>query len=190
MVLASLVGILTVTSAVLRAIAPDPLVGDGSAASLLAMENSLDKVLQTVPSAPGRWKYIFVHHTRTPAGNAAALAQQQGALGDHFVLGNGRGGSADGQIEIAERWIRQLPAAPPPGAADINPACISITVIGDFDKALPTPMQMERLGQLVSTLQARYRISSDNVLVIDQKNSPAGIGQYFPTTAFRDKLLP
>lgn len=181
-------GILTVTSAVLRALAPAPLMGDGGA-SLMALENSLDKVLQTEPSPPGRWKYIYIHHTQTAAGNAIALGRQHGGLGDHFVLGNGRG-SIDGQIEIAERWIRQLPAAPPPGAADISPSCISITVVGDFDKALPTPIQMERLGQLVATLQARYRISSDNVLVMDQKNSITGIGQYFPTTAFRDKLLP
>lgn len=187
----SLIGVLTFTSALLLALAPAPLTPD-AASSLFAVDapNSMDAIFQTeVLSPPGRWKYVYIHHSRTPGGNAITLGQQTGGLTDHFVIGNGDG-ALDGEIQVGQRWNRQLSANPPHGATGIDPNCISICVIGDFDRTVPTPMQIRRLAQLVGTLQGRYHIGGDKVMVMNHPNAPAGSGKYFPLTALREQLLP
>jgi hypothetical protein len=190
-VFASLIGVLTFTSALLLALAPAPLT-PAAASSLFAIDapDSMDAVFMTeVPARAGQWKYIYIHHSRTTGGNAVTLGQLTGGLNDHFVIGNGDG-AIDGEIQIGQRWNQQLPANQPIGATGIDPACISICVVGDFDRGMPTPTQMRRLSQLVGTLQGRYHIPADRVLLLGQPNSPAGSGRYFPLTAFRDQLLP
>jgi hypothetical protein len=190
-VFTSLIGLLTLTSALLLALAPAPLMPD-AASSLFAVDapHSMDGIFQTeVVPAPGRWKYIYIHHSRTPGGNAITLGQETGGLNDHFVIGNGDG-ALDGEIQIGQRWNRQLAANPPAGATGIDPACISICVIGDFDRTVPTPTQIRRLAQLIATLQGRFHIGGDRVIVFSHANAPAGIGKYFPMTALREQLLP
>ncbi|MGB7156662.1 MAG: N-acetylmuramoyl-L-alanine amidase [Tepidisphaeraceae bacterium] len=190
-VFTSLIGVLTVTSALLLALAPAPLTAD-AASSLFAIDapSSLDVIYDTqVPAQPNRWKYVYVRHTRTTAGNALTLGQASGGLGDHFVIGNGDG-CVDGEIQIGQRWNQQQSALPPIKGSTIDPACISICLVGDFDRAVPTPTQLRRLSQLVGTLQGRLGIPADQVLLIDHPNSPAGTGKYFPSGAFRAQLLP
>lgn len=190
-VFASLVGVLSFTSALLLALAPAPLAPD-VASSLFAVDapDSMDAVFRTeVPAQAGQWRYVFIHHSRTTAGDALTLGQTTGGLNDHFVIGNGDG-AIDGEIQVGHRWNQQLAANPPAGASGIDPACISICLVGDFDQAVPTPTQMRRLAQLVGALQGRYHITSDRVLLLAQPASAAGAGRYFPTTAFRDQLLP
>lgn len=190
-VFTSLVGMLTVTSALLLALAPAPLTPDASG-SLYAVDSpqALDAIFQTqVAVRPGQWKYLYVRHSASTTGNAMTLGEATGTLGDHFVIGNGDG-AFDGEIQLGYRWDQQAPAAAPIGAAEIDPACISICLIGDFDSTVPTPLQLRRLGQLVATLQVRLGIGDERVILVDQANSPAGIGRYFPTTAFREQLLP
>lgn len=190
LVFSSLVAALTLTSVLLMVVSPPPLSQD-VASSLFAIDQpaSLDAIFNTrTPVRDGRWKYIYIHHSRTPAGNALSLAQS-GGLSDHFVIGNGDG-CVDGEIQIGQRWDHQTPAAPPAGASQLDPACISICIIGDFDRGVPTQVQVRRITQLVNTLQNRFAISADRVVLIDHANSPAGIGRYFPSTAFRQQLLP
>jgi hypothetical protein len=192
-VFSSLIGVLTLTSALLLALAPAPLAPD-AVNSLLAVDGPapLDEIFQTnVPAAPDKWKYVYVHHSRTPSGNASTLAQGNNSplgMGDHFVIGNGYD-AVDGEIQIGQRWMQQKPATPPPGAAKIDAACISICLIGDFDRTVPTPTQLSQLARLVSTLQGRYQIKADQIVIDQQVASPAGIGKYFPATAFRGQLL-
>jgi N-acetylmuramoyl-L-alanine amidase len=193
-VLSTLVTILMLTSALLLALAPAPLSPDSSS-NLFAADSpdSMDVVFRTgVQARPGRWKYIYIHHSRTPNGSALTLAQQPEGLRDHFVIGNGDG-AVDGEIQIGPRWTRQDAALPPVGASfdkrhesDI----ISICLVGDFDKSVPTPMQLRRLSQLVGTLQGRLAIASKDVLMQDLPHVIAGTGRYFPATAFREQLLP
>jgi hypothetical protein len=193
-VFSSLVGVLTLTSALLLALAPAPLTAD-AASSLFAVDQpaTLDVIFDTnVPANPGRWKYIYIHHSRTPAGNATTLAADaRGPLGmgDHFVIGNGDG-AIDGEIQVGQRWMQQAPAAAPVKGSKIDPACISICLVGDFDRTVPTSTQMRRLAQLVGTLQGRHQIPAANVQLMDQAASAAGVGRYFPSTAFRTQLLP
>ena len=89
-VFVSLVGLLTLTSALLLALAPAPLMPD-AASSLFAIDAppSLDVIFNTkVQSPPNRWKYIYVRHSRTASGSALSLGQAPGGLGDHFVIGS------------------------------------------------------------------------------------------------------
>jgi hypothetical protein len=191
MVFTSLVGVLTLTSAALLALAPAPLAPQ-SATSLFAVEapQSLDSIFTTAtPPAAGQWNTIYVHHTRTLGGDASSLAVPGIGLADHFLIGNGEG-AVDGEIQLSQRWNRQIAAAAPAPNASIHPGCISIGLVGDFDRGVPTPTQLRRLHQLVGTLQARFGLSAQAVVVVDQPDSPAGIGRYFPTSAFRQSLLP
>lgn len=193
-ILLSLVAVMSATSVLLLAMRTDPLVPDTSR-SLLAVDapGSIDRVFDTkVPLDPGRWSYIFIHHSQTPGGNADSLADSDGGgdgLIDHFVIGNGDG-CADGAIEIGRRWDQQRPAGHISGIDRMDPQCISICLIGDFDHTAPTPTQMHRLGQLVTALQARLKVAGDHVWVVDAHQSPAGVGRYFPRTAFRQLLRP
>ena len=117
------------------------------------------------------------------------LARSADGVGDHFVIGNGDG-CMDGEIQVGQRWNKQLSALPPGGAREIDPDCISICLVGDFDRSVPTPTQLRRLQQLTSALQSRLRIGEKNVLLIEQPNTAAGSGRYFPATVFREQLLP
>jgi N-acetyl-anhydromuramyl-L-alanine amidase AmpD len=202
-VFSGLVLALTLTSALLLALAPAPLTPDASA-SLFAVDapDAMDVIFQTrAACAAGRWKYVYIHHSRTATGNAMSVSQSSPGheLGDHFVIGNGDG-AADGEIQVGQRWDTQSSAFPPAGAARIDPNCISICLIGDFDKTKPTPAQIRRLGQLVNALQARFHIAAADVSMIttttpapkkgEAAGSVATIGKHFPATAFREQLLP
>jgi hypothetical protein len=188
-VFASLVVTLTVTSALLLALAPAPL-GRETFISLFAVDtpSSLDVIFSTQAPAT-RWKYIYIHHSQTLDGNSASLARDH-ALGDHFVIGNGDG-CVDGEIQITQRWNYQIAMTNPPAGLDrIDPACVTICLIGDFDQTTPTPTQQHRLAQLVSALQSRLGIPADRVYTLNQSSSPAGIGRLFPIQSFRSAILP
>jgi len=190
-VFSTLLGVLTLTSALLMALAPAPIVAD-AATSLFAVDapSSLDAIFNThTPLVPSHWKYIYIHHSNTPSGNALTIGQATGGLGDHFVIGNGDG-CDDGEIQIGQRWNQQLSALPPAGANKIDDACISICMVGDFDHTVPTPTQIRRITQLVSALQGQLHIPADSVLLVDSPKSPAGVGKYFPKSALRSQLLP
>jgi hypothetical protein len=182
-----LMGTLTLTSVLLLMLAPAPLTPE-VATSLFAVDTaaSLDPIFEShSPAAEQRWKYIYVHQSRTAGLTPLTLMQS-----DHFVLGNGQG-SLDGEIQVTQLWSRQESVATPPdGVKQIDPDCISICLIGDFDQTRPTATQQRRLTQLVSALQSHLRIPASQVWLMDQPASPAGIGQFFPTAAFRNQILP
>jgi len=188
-VFVGLMGTLTLTSILLLTLAPAPLTPD-AATSLFAVDlpGSLDPIFDShssTPPAAARWKYIFVHQSRTSGGDAATLGHS-----NHFVVGNGDG-SLDGEIQITRLWTGQDSIlTPPTGVPLIDPACSCICLIGDFDKTRPTAAQQHSLIQLVSALQSRLRIPASQVWLIDRPGSPAGVGQWFPTTAFRNQILP
>lgn len=192
-VFSTLLGVLSLTSALLLALAPAPLTPD-AATSLFAVDqpSSMDAIFETrTPIPAGRWKYIYIHHSQTPSGDAFTLGQANGPAGsgDHFVIGNGDG-CLDGEIQLTQRWNNQQVALPPAGANKIDRECISISVVGDFDQTVPTRTQIRRLTQLVGALQGQLHIGSNEVLLIDSPRSAAGIGRYFPRAAFREQLLP
>ena len=193
-VLSSLVAVLTLTSVLLRAMQGAPLTPD-AASSLVAggdAKSTLGIIFNTaVPAHPNRWKSVYIHHTRTPAPGATAAPTAGGdpASGDHFVIGGGGGGAADGQIQFTARWNLQQSADPAPEYTQVESTCVSIALVGDFDRTAPTPTQLKRLEQLVHTLQEHFRIPASQVWLFDQPGSPAGVGRYFPAGAFQGQLL-
>jgi N-acetylmuramoyl-L-alanine amidase len=185
LVLSSLFAALTLTSGLLLALAPPPLVGEAPFDNLWAAERAegMDAVFKThVTAKPGQWQYIFIHQSGQPSGREADLT-------NHFVIGNGRGWE-DGQIQMTKRWNEQLPAEAPPGAKSIDPSCITIDLVGNLDQQSPTPMQLRRLAQLVSILQSQLGIGGDKVVMVQAPGSAAGIGNHFPESSLRQQLLP
>lgn len=179
-VFTGLVAVLTGTSAFLLAVAPRPLDPEPGPQSLSASfrvePDPLPSVFETrVPLQPGRWAYIYLHHTRSSASTALP--------GDHFLV------TANGELQMTLRWDHQSSATPPAGARDIHPRCISVALAGDFDSAVPTPIQMRRTEQLVQSLQRKLKIPSTSVLTVTQDTSPAAMGKYFPLVAFRQTLI-
>jgi hypothetical protein len=190
-VLTSLVALLSLASALLLALAPPPLVAEGYN-SLSASDHGpfLDEIFKTtIAPKPEQWKFIYVHQSATNAGNAASLARAGSGVCDHFIIGNGNG-CEDGELEVSPRWNNQQPAAAPRGVDHIEPSCISICIVGDFDHSMPTPVQLRRLTELVSTLQNQFRIGADKVILLSDTASPSSVGRYFPVTAFREQILP
>ena len=187
----SLVGLLSLTSVLLLALAPAPL-SQGSAASLFAIDQprSMDAVFDIgLPVSKQRWKSIFIHHSQTPGGNADTFANRTGGLADHFVIGNGSG-CVDGEVQLGQRWMEQLPPGKVPGTQSVASDCITICVVGDFDRASPTPTQQVRLTQLVQTLQARLGVAAERVYMHQGTRTAADIGGRFPVASFRAQLLP
>ncbi|HEX4054143.1 MAG TPA: peptidoglycan recognition family protein [Tepidisphaeraceae bacterium] len=190
-VLTSLVALLSLASALLLALAPPPLVAEGYD-SLSASDHGpfLDQIFKTaVAPKTEQWKFIYIHHSATAGGDASTLARGASGLCDHFIIGNGHG-CQDGEIQVSPRWNNQQPAAAPPGVDHIEPTCISICVVGDFDHSMPTPIQIRRLTQLVTTLQSQFHIGADKVILLSNTEASSSVGQYFPVTAFRDQILP
>lgn len=191
LVFASLIGVLTLTSVLLRVMQGAPLRPD---IALNAQQSETRQGLLAIfntrtPAKQGRWASVFVHHSRTTGGTAASLNNGQGA-GDHFVIGNGHTpGILDGEIQFTDAWDRQVPADPVPGQAHVEQSCISICVIGDFDRTAPTAMQLRQLERLVQTLQERLRIPASQVWLVDYAESAVAVGKYFPTSAFQSQLL-
>jgi len=167
-----------------------PLTAD-AASNLVANESraALNVIFNTETAPhPTRWKSVYIHHSHTPIGAAQTLTQSDGQCGDHFVIGNGQG-AVDGEIQVTSRWNQQRAADPTPGYANVDAACISICLVGDFDKTAPTPTQLKQLEHLVQTLQEHCRIAATGVWLFECADSPAGAGRYFPSSAFQGQLL-
>jgi hypothetical protein len=193
----SLLLVLTFTSLLLKAMARNPMQPD-AADTLFAYGtgDSIDAIFNMqAPVEPGHWQYLYIHHSKSPGGNALSLGGGPDGIGDHFVIGN-CDGLADGELQISQRWNHQQPAlSPSDNVLAVRPTCISICLVGDFDRKPPTPMQLGRLGQLVQALQTRCRIPAGRVeWLADSAAAPAtsasaaGIGRLFPAAAFHDQL--
>lgn len=190
-VFVSLIGVLTLTTTFLLALAPAPLA-PGAAATLFNVQSTpttdLSMIFQTDRAVQrGYWSGILVHHSRTASGDARSLADPELGVGDHFVIGNGQG-AADGQIEISARWMSQVGALAPAGSASLDRRCISVCLVGDFDQTGPTALQLQRTAELVNTLQRQLNIPDGRVWTLKTRDSSAGIGQRFPDADFRRML--
>lgn len=183
---------MSATGAILLALSPQPMSPE-LPQSLLAVDgpaDALDAIFDASGDArPNTWRYIHVRHTKTAGGDTASLMAAGQQVGDHFVICNGTGGD-DGEIQITPRWTTQRSALPPTGAAAIDPQCISISLVGDFDRNPPSAKQLRRLTRLVCTLQARLNIPANNVVVHPRHGTPAAAGQHFPLAEFRSQILP
>ena len=120
-------------------------------------------VLEGINRAPvrgGRWKYTVVHNSGTRQGSARAFdfyhrhtKHMPNGMAYHFVVGNGTT-TGDGQIEIGERWRRQINGGHV-HSDYLNNIAIGICLVGDFNRDQPTRAQYAALQELITYLRKR-----------------------------------
>lgn len=143
------------------------------------------------------WEYIVIHHSATAKGNAARFdhyhrkdRKWQHGLAYHFVIGNGSF-SGDGEIEVGERWKKQIHGAHTANM-DCNRVAIGICLVGDFENGgAPTESQIESLVRLIQYLSRKYHIASSNILQHKQvhQKCTACPGKNFPFAEIKTRLL-
>ncbi len=142
------------------------------------------------------WKYIVLHHSATDEGNAYKFDRHHRkekkwkyGLAYHFVIGNGKG-SREGEIEVGNRWKRQIHGAHTANM-DINRVSIGICLVGNFEKDNePTYKQLESLASLVSYLSNRYNILESNIVRHNQivQKTTACPGKNFPYEKLMERI--
>lgn len=143
------------------------------------------------------WEYIVIHHSATTKGNAARFdhyhrekRKWEYGLAYHFVIGNGSF-SGNGEIEVGNRWKRQIHGAHTANA-NCNRVAIGICLVGDFENAdAPTENQIESLVRLIQYLSRKYNIASSNILQHKQvhQKCTACPGKNFPFAEVKTRLL-
>ncbi|MGV3722036.1 MAG: peptidoglycan recognition family protein [Actinomycetota bacterium] len=147
------------------------------------------------PALPGKnnWRYIVIHHSASPSGNAAAFDRAHrgkgwDGLAYHFVITNGKGG-ADGGLEVSPRWWVQkhgahagaMPTdAPPESRNGYNEFGIGICLVGNFEKRPPSKAQMKTLAALITRLRGMFDIPTESVVGHRHVKSTACPGSRFP----------
>ncbi len=116
--------------------------------------------IDRAPVAKGRWRFIVVHNSGTRQGNARIfdyyhryVRKMPNGLAYHFVIGNGTS-SGLGQIEIGNRWIKQLQGGHV-HSDYLNNIALGICLVGDFNRDLPKTEQLEALDELIRYLRVR-----------------------------------
>jgi len=110
----------------------------------------------SIPS--GRWKMIVAHHSAVKHGNAAIydrahrLRGMENGLAYHFLIGNGID-SGDGHIEVGSRWLRQIKGGHV-RHDEVNEVAIGICLVGNFEVAKPTKMQLAAFRELMTYLRS------------------------------------
>jgi len=118
-----------------------------------------------------RWKYVIVHNSGTRQGNARIfdyyhryVRRMPNGLAYHFVIGNGTS-SGNGQIEIGNRWVRQLNGGHV-HSDYLNYISIGICLVGDFNRDLPTKAEYEALDELIRYLRRRVGKVDGNYSIV------------------------
>lgn len=123
----------------------------------------------------GRWKYIVVHNSGTRQGNAKAfdayhrkVRHMPNGLAYHFVIGNGSS-SGNGEIEIGNRWVRQINGGHV-HSDYLNNIALGICLVGDYNRDLPTKAQLAALQELIDYLRRRCgKVSGRDIIVFGHK---------------------
>jgi hypothetical protein len=138
--------------------------GDGRSSSSGAgyryLTASVRNQIDRAPVARGRWQYIVVHNSGTRQGNAAAFdyyhrhfRRMQNGLAYHFVIGNGTS-TGNGQVEIGDRWRRQINGGHV-HSDYLNNIALGICLVGDFNRDQPTRAQLDCCEELIRYLRQR-----------------------------------
>ena len=107
-----------------------------------------------------RWKFIVVHNSGTRQGNARVfdyyhrrVRRMQNGLAYHFVIGNGTS-TGDGQVEVGDRWRRQINGGHV-HSDFLNNIALGICLVGDFNRDQPTRAQLDCCEELIRYLRQR-----------------------------------
>jgi hypothetical protein len=127
--------------------------------------------IDRAPVQKSRWRYLVVHNSGTRQGNARAfeyyhrqVRKMQNGLAYQFVIGNGTS-SGDGQIEIGDRWRKQINGGHV-HSDYLNNIAIGICLVGDFNHDKPTAKQLEALDELIRYLRQRVGKSDGKWAVV------------------------
>ena len=171
MVLASLVGMMTVTAAMLLVMEGGAL---GTAVPGWAVNQPTIRAM-IEPPQPLRWQawnFIIIYQSGDAAASAASLADGRNTGGNtsqglrhkanfHFVINSAKSGRMDGELEVGTSWQNQVPGAPYAGWPDARSYsftpynnAVGICVSTDLHRR-PDEAQHQTLLQLVHELQQR-----------------------------------
>jgi N-acetylmuramoyl-L-alanine amidase len=158
-----------------------------------SVRNQIDRA----PVARSRWQYIVVHNSGTRQGNAAAFdyyhrhfRRMQNGLAYHFVIGNGTS-TGNGQIEVGDRWRRQINGGHV-HSDYLNNIALGICLVGDFNRDQPTRAQLDCCEELIRYLRQRCGKVGDHYPIVKPHrdvNPPRWAtdcpGDVFPYSWFR-----
>lgn len=118
------------------------------------------EAIRRAPVQRSRWKFIIVHNSGTRQGNARVfdyyhrhVRRMKNGLAYHFVIGNGTS-TRNGQIEIGDRWVRQIRGGHV-HSDYMNNIGLGICLVGDFNRDQPTRAQLEACEELIRYLEER-----------------------------------
>ena len=127
--------------------------------------------IRRAPVQRARWKFVIVHNSGTRQGNARAfdyyhrkVRRMRNGMAYHFVIGNGTS-SRNGQIEIGDRWRRQVNGGHV-HSDYMNNIGLGICLVGDFNRDQPTRAQLESCDELIRYLQERCGKSDGRSLAV------------------------
>jgi hypothetical protein len=168
-----------------------------SGAGYRYLTSSVRAQIDRAPVARGRWQFIVVHNSGTRQGNAAAFdyyhrhfRRMQNGLAYHFVIGNGTS-TGNGQIEVGDRWRRQINGGHV-HSDYLNNIALGICLVGDFNRDQPTRAQLDCCEELTRYLRQRCGKVGDHYPIVKphrEMNPPRWPtdcpGDIFPYSWFR-----
>ena len=171
--------------------------GSSSGAGYRYLTRSVRDQIDRAPVARSRWQYIVVHNSGTRQGNAAAfdyyhrrIRRMQNGLAYHFVIGNGTS-TGNGQIEVGDRWRRQINGGHV-HSDYLNNIALGICLVGDFNRDQPTRAQLDCCEELIRYLRQRCGKVGDHYPIVKphrEMNPPRWAtdcpGDAFPYSWFR-----
>lgn len=124
------------------------------------LSKAVQREIDRAPVLKHRWRYVVVHNSGTRQGNAKAfeyyhlrVRKMPNGLAYQFVIGNGTS-SGDGEIEIGNRWMRQINGGHV-HSDYLNNIALGICLVGDLNRDAPTKRQLEALEELIRYLRLR-----------------------------------
>ncbi len=134
--------------------------GGNSSTHYRYLSRSVRAAIDRAPVLRHRWQYIVVHNSGTRQGNARIfdyyhrhVRRMQNGLAYHFVIGNGTS-SGNGEIEIGNRWTRQINGGHV-HSDYLNNIALGICLVGDFNRDQPTRAELGACEELIRYLQKR-----------------------------------
>ncbi len=124
------------------------------------LSRSVRNEIDRAPVMRRRWQFIIVHNSGTRQGSARIfdyyhrhVRRMQNGLAYHFVIGNGTS-TGDGEIEVGDRWRRQINGGHV-HSDYLNNIALGICLVGDFNRDQPTRRQLEACEELINYLRKR-----------------------------------
>jgi hypothetical protein len=124
------------------------------------LSRSVRNEIDRAPVMRRRWQFIVVHNSGTRQGSARIfdyyhrhVRRMKNGLAYHFVIGNGTS-TGDGQIEVGDRWRRQINGGHV-HSDYLNNIALGICLVGDFNRGQPTRRQLAACEELINYLRKR-----------------------------------